>query len=213
MNKELKNQKIVVCVSGGGRTLENLLQHQSQYAYQIGGVIASSRHCGGAAIAKKHGLPLYTDDFSLATKEQTQDKVRLWLDDIDPALVVLAGFIRLFPVLPGWERKVVNIHPALLPKYGGQGMYGKRVHQAVVAAGDQVSGATVHYINERYDEGQIIAQINVPISKKDGVDEVAKKVFTGECQLYPLVIHRLLERTLPLSDGRVWLLSGAENGN
>ena len=144
--------KIAVAVSGKGRTLQNFLQ--GSYPFEVGAVISSSPKAAALAIAEKHGLPIFTGDF------QTIDPRHLdeWLKQHGIAWIALAGFLKPFPPLPSFLNRVINIHPSLLPHYGGHGMYGMRVHEAVLAAKEPVSGATVHFVNERYDEGSIIAE-------------------------------------------------------
>jgi folate-dependent phosphoribosylglycinamide formyltransferase PurN len=112
-------------------------------------------------------------------------------------MVVLAGFLKLLPIDVNWPGKIINIHPALLPKFGGKGMHGRAVHEAVLAAGEVVSGATVHFVNEQYDEGAIISQIEVTIEKTDTVDALASRVFAAECRLLPWTIDRIAEGVLP----------------
>ena len=112
--------------------------------------------------------------------------------DID--FVVLAGFLARVPdnILHAYPNKIINIHPSLLPKFGGKGMYGDRVHEAVVAAGEAETGITIHYLNERFDEGEIVVQYKCPVLPQDTVADVAKKVHALEYEYYPKVIDRLL---------------------
>jgi phosphoribosylglycinamide formyltransferase-1 len=109
--------------------------------------------------------------------------------------IVLAGFLQLIPehIINAYEKRVINIHPALLPKHGGKGMYGKRVHQAVKDAGEDVTGITIHYVNKNYDEGDIILQVKETIRPKDTVADIEKKVRQLEYNYYPEVIEDLLE--------------------
>jgi phosphoribosylglycinamide formyltransferase-1 len=112
-------------------------------------------------------------------------------------LVVLAGFLKLFPVKDSWSGQIINIHPALLPKFGGRGMYGHNVHDAVLKAGETSSGATVHFVNAKYDEGSLIAQIKVPVMEKDTPESLSQRVFAAECQLLPAAVGGLAEGYLP----------------
>lgn len=111
-------------------------------------------------------------------------------------LIVLAGFMWLMPVslVRAFPGRIVNIHPALLPKFGGKGMYGQHVHEAVVAAGETASGVTVHFVNERYDEGQIIFQASCPVLPTDSPDDLARKIHALEYAHYPRVIDEVLAR-------------------
>lgn len=110
-------------------------------------------------------------------------------------LLCLAGYLRLVPaeVLAHLPRRVLNIHPALLPKFGGQGMYGRHVHEAVLAAGETESGATVHYVTERYDEGDIIDQERCPVLPGDTVETLAERVLACEHRLYPRAVKKVLD--------------------
>jgi phosphoribosylglycinamide formyltransferase 1 len=117
---------------------------------------------------------------------------QLWYDQTD--LIVLAGFLWFVPenILDAFHNRIVNIHPALLPKYGGQGMYGNRVHEAVIAAGEKESGITIHFVNGKYDEGKIIFQAKCPVEASDDPESLAKKIHILEHEHYPLVIENLL---------------------
>lgn len=110
-------------------------------------------------------------------------------------LIVLAGFLWLVPanLVKAYPHKIINIHPALLPKFGGQGMYGDKVHQAVLAAGEAESGITIHYVDEQYDEGQIILQARCPVLPHDTADSLAARIHALEYAHYPTVIQQLIE--------------------
>ena len=110
--------------------------------------------------------------------------------------IVLAGFLWLVPdlLLEKFEGKVINIHPALLPKYGGKGMYGQRVHEAVVASDDKESGITIHHVNRKYDEGNIIFQATCKVENGDTPDSLAKKIHTLEYEHFPRVVESLLQQ-------------------
>jgi folate-dependent phosphoribosylglycinamide formyltransferase PurN len=196
--------KIVVALSGGGRTLENLLQAQESYeTFEVCGVI-TNRDCRGTLIASEAGLPIYTESFS--GSKIASMALTTWLWDLKPDWIVLAGFIKIFPTtfpfpfpVP-WQDNMINIHPALLPDYGGVSMYGHRVHSAVLEKGDIVSGASVHFINKEYDKGKIISQIKVPVYKEDNISTLERRVFDAECSLYPATIDGLVAGRLPLTE-------------
>jgi len=122
------------------------------------------------------------------------DVVLRLLQGLDPDLIVLAGFLWKIPnaIVAAFPNKIINIHPALLPKYGGKGMYGMHVHQAVLKSGDQESGITIHYVNEAYDEGQIIMQASVPVAYDETPESLAKKVHQLEYAHYAKVIEEIL---------------------
>jgi formyltetrahydrofolate-dependent phosphoribosylglycinamide formyltransferase len=189
-------------VSGSGRTLENLLrlQRDGNTAYTITCVIASRPDCRGADLARQAGLPLFCHRFPSSTDPQLEGELTAFLRQNAVDWIVLAGFLRPLPVLSPWRDRIVNIHPALLPKFGGKGMYGMNVHRAVIAAGESESGATVHFVNEHYDEGAVIAQIKVPVQTGDSPEDLAARVFAAETKLYPDVINKLISGQLPLND-------------
>ncbi len=195
--------RLAVALSGGGRTLLNLLR-QSSPSYEVVGVIASSPNCGGVQIAEEYDLPVFIGDFRPKVQVEMNEKLAEQLAKWGIDWIVLAGFLKPFPIVNGWRDRIVNIHPALLPRYGGKGMYGHHVHEKVLAAGESVSGATVHFVNELYDEGHIIAQVEVDIAGLSTAEEIAAAVFEAECDLYPKVMVRLFQGTLPQPDGKPW---------
>jgi phosphoribosylglycinamide formyltransferase-1 len=198
---------ICVCLSGSGRSLANLLEHQKNASWSVKLVISSSASCKGIDVAKRAGIQVMTFDFSSKSSQEQSiklsTKIQSVFDEHKISLVVLAGFLKKFPKIADFEGKVINIHPALLPKYGGKGMYGMNVHQAVHKAREEVSGATVHFVNAAYDEGAVISQIQVKILQKYSPEEIANKVFEAECVLLPKTIDALLTGELPLQNGKV----------
>ena len=193
--------RIAVAVSGSGRSLINFLQtHTADRSFKVAGVIASRPDCRAVEIASTRELALFVGDFS-PKAPSTAASVQAWLQSQAIDWIVLAGFLKPFPVLPEYAGRIVNIHPALLPEFGGKGMYGDRVHAAVLAAGAAFSGATVHYVNEHYDEGAILAQVTVPVLPDDDTHTLADRVFAAECKLYPEVLQRLVTGELPRNDG------------
>lgn len=152
-------------------------------------VVAPTPDSPALAAARQRGLAAkvapYGEDFG----------ARL-LEVLKPCdLVCLAGFMRLLPseVLQAFPKRVLNIHPALLPRHGGKGMYGSRVHQAVLDAEDDESGCTVHFVDERYDEGDIILQRRVPVRPGDDNESLASRVLAAEHEAYPAAIRKVLE--------------------
>ena len=201
---------IAVAVSGGGRTLENLLQNADRCGYHVAAIISSRPDCPAAIFAKRQNIPLWSGEFSQDLSQNIKTDLDLWVQSYDVELIALAGFLKPFPILHGFQGRIVNIHPALLPYHGGQGMYGARVNQAVWQAKLKFSGATVHYVSERYDEGQIIAQIRVSIEGLTSAEAIAERVFTAECRLYPEVISRLLKSQLPLKNNQIQIFQETE---
>jgi len=118
------------------------------------------------------------------------------LEDINPDLIVLAGFMWIFPedILKKFPGKIVNIHPALLPKYGGKGMYGMRVHETIIKNKEKESGISIHFVNENYDEGEIIFQAKTDISEEDTPESLAEKIHKLEYKHFPEIIQQLLQK-------------------
>lgn len=180
---------VAVAISGGGRTLENLLLKEDSYQYRVRAVISSSTSCKGLQIAQDRDLPVFIASFPLSDNQDLNSFLKRY--DID--VIALAGFLKPFPVLDLYKSRIVNIHPALLPRYGGRGMYGRFVHQSVKESGDAVSGPTIHLVNEEYDKGDIIAQAEVDISREKDAEGIANRVFNLECKLYPIVLDYLVK--------------------
>lgn len=191
--------KVAVCASGGGSNLGALFASLSQSPLaQVVVVLSNRKDAGALERARAVGVPaeLFTDFRSGAE----------WLDRLERHavdLIVLAGYLKLVPpeVIAHYRGRIVNIHPALLPKFGGAGMYGHRVHEAVIAAGERQSGATVHLVDEEYDRGAILAQAIVPVEPGDSADTLAARVLRAEHQLLPAVVLRAAEagRPVPLA--------------
>ncbi|MDQ3233702.1 MAG: hypothetical protein M3Q07_17935 [Pseudobdellovibrionaceae bacterium] len=199
-------KRVALALSGGGRTLRNLIAQQSHRAYRIAGVISSREDCTGVEIAHELDLPVFIATFGKHASPTLVRDLGLWLQDERMDWVALGGFLKPFPSIPGFENRVINIHPALLPQYGGKGMYGMHVHRAVHENKDAVTGASIHFVNEHYDEGSIIAQIRVPVAGLADPDAIAAKVFASECKLYPEVLDRLCRGSLPLADGTIFAM-------
>lgn len=199
---------IAVAVSGGGRSLANLLEQErrGEAKYKITCVVTSKHDCNGVQIAEKAGLPIFFHKFPLQPDQDLNVSLDIFLKKHHAFWIVLAGFLRPLPILSAWSSKIVNIHPALLPKFGGKGMYGHHVHSAVLTAKESVSGATIHFVNEKYDDGAIIAQVIVPVKPKDTVDLLADRVFAGECKLYPVVLNALISGTLPETHNKIFVM-------
>ena len=139
-------------------------------------------------IATKNDIPYYLDKFPL----KSEAKLSSFLEETATELIVLAGFLKPFPVLQSFENKVLNIHPALLPNYGGKGMYGMNIHNKVFENKEKFSGATIHLVNEEYDKGRILSQLKVNIESLTSADEIAGKVFEFEKILLPFTISKFL---------------------
>lgn len=170
-------------LSGTGRTLQNLLERvaDGRLRASIGGVAADRPEAFGLQRAMEFGLE------TRVLREPSA--IWSWLLELDVDLVILAGYLRMLPIVPEFEGRVLNIHPSLLPKFGGKGMHGERVHAAVLAAGETESGCTAHLCNERYDDGRILVQGRVPVLPGDSPATLAQRVFAAECEVYPAAIQ------------------------
>jgi phosphoribosylglycinamide formyltransferase-1 len=176
--------KIAVLLSGSGRTLENLLPW-----FKIDLVISSRKDIRGNIIAREAGVPL---EIVSGKDKDYNSRIFSLLDKHGIGLVCLAGWLLHLTIPERYNRKILNIHPSLLPKFGGKGMYGHYVHEAVIQAKEKHSGCTVHYVDNLYDHGEIIAQRFVPVMDDDTPESLAARVFVQECQLYPQVVRDLL---------------------
>lgn len=185
--------RIAIFASGNGSNAENIIQHFEKHPkIEVAMVLSNHAHAKVLSRAAKYKVPsmvfdrhsFYHDTMVLSALQQNQ---------ID--WVVLAGFMWLVPsyLIAAYPNKILNIHPALLPAYGGKGMYGDRVHKAVKKAGESQTGISIHYVNEAYDEGQIIFQATTNILPQEGAEEIAQKVHALEYAHYPTVIEHTIE--------------------
>jgi formyltetrahydrofolate-dependent phosphoribosylglycinamide formyltransferase len=158
------------------------------------------------------------DALVISVKDRSQgelgDEVLRLLRDRGVEVIALAGYLKLIPpaVVAAYPRRILNIHPALLPAFGGKGMYGERVHQAVLAEGTKVTGATVHYVDEEYDTGTIVAQWPVPVLPGDDVQGVAARVLKVEHRLYPAVVDHLCGAVAEGKDPGPFTLTAVDSG-
>ena len=186
-------KKIVVFASGSGTNAENIIQYFSKNGVgSVAAVFTNKANAGVIERAKKYNVPV-----EIFSKEDLiEGKVLQKLNDIAVDLIVLAGFLLKFPenIVKVYPNRIINIHPALLPKYGGKGMYGMHIHKAIVDNKELETGITIHYVNENYDEGAIIFQENVVLSGKETAEDVAAKIHLLEQEHFPKVILSLLEK-------------------
>jgi formyltetrahydrofolate-dependent phosphoribosylglycinamide formyltransferase len=188
--------KVAVCASGGGSNLGSLLTALSRSPLAQVVVVLSNRADAGA-LDRARNAGVAAETFT-NFRDGAEWLERLYRHEAD--LVVLAGYLKLVPpeVIARFRGRIMNIHPALLPKFGGPGMYGHRVHEAVIAAGERHSGATVHLVDEEYDRGAILAQAIVPVEAGDTADSLAARVLRAEHQLLPAVVLRAAEAGHPV---------------
>ena len=204
--------RIAVLLSGTGRSLANLQQEiaAGRLRADITVVVSSKPEAYGLERAKAHGLDaVAVPRREHADLEAFNAAINAVLVPYDVDLVVLAGFLSLYQPLPALAGRVMNIHPALLPAFGGKGFYGDRVHQAVLDSGVKVSGCTVHFADSQYDHGPIILQTAVPVFDDDTVPSLAARVFAAECEAYPRAIQLYADDRLRLEGRRVRILPAA----
>ncbi len=185
-------KKFAIFVSGSGSNCENLIRHFEGHPTARPAVVVSNRSDAYALVrAQRLGVPT-----EVVTKAQLADPSVMLplLRGYGVDWVVLAGFLPLVPdyLIEAYERRIVNLHPALLPKFGGKGMWGHHVHEAVKAAGERVTGMTVHYVTPVCDGGEVIAQFSVELDPNDSVDDIAQKEHELEMKHFPGVIEQLL---------------------
>ncbi|MCF4100555.1 phosphoribosylglycinamide formyltransferase [Gillisia sp. M10.2A] len=191
--KRTYTKKVIIFASGSGTNAENIIRHFQKTDFAD--VIAVFSNKASAKVLKRaHDLDVKALCFDREAFFKTNDVLNI-LKDLKPDLIVLAGFLWLFPskIIQAFPNKVINLHPALLPKYGGKGMFGEHVHKAVIANNEQETGITIHYVNEHYDEGKIIFQATVPVNATETPESLASKIHELEYEHFPKVIQNLLE--------------------
>ncbi|MCX2718388.1 phosphoribosylglycinamide formyltransferase [Lentiprolixibacter aurantiacus] len=185
-------KRIVLFASGSGTNAENIIKYfRDKDKAEVAAVLTNKRDAAVIDRCNKLRTPaLY---FNRSAFEENDFLLQI-LQSLNPDLIVLAGFLWKIPaaIVAAYPDKIVNIHPALLPKYGGKGMYGRKVHEAVLANGDSETGISIHYVNEIYDDGAIIFQESTAIGPEDTLESVMKKVHELEYRYYPRVIENLL---------------------
>lgn len=184
--------KLVLFASGSGTNAEKIMQQvQSSGVAQVSAVYCNVAGAGVIERSERLMVPV-----RLFENAQLNDPeyVGQWLKQDAPDLIVLAGFLRKIPefIVSAFTGKIVNIHPALLPRFGGKGMYGMHVHRAVKDSGVEQTGITIHYVNAAYDEGAVIFQAKTPVADSDSPEEIARKVQILEHEHYPRVVVELL---------------------
>ena len=176
---------IAILASGTGTTLQTLIDQQRQHGYRVA-LVVTNRECQAQIRAENHCIPtLCSKDWQEIDKAFANHAIQL---------IVLAGFLAIVPqwICEKWKMQIINVHPSLLPKYGGKGMYGLRVHEAVLTSGDTESGITIHHVNEHYDQGAIILQAKCPVLPDDTPDTLASRVHQLEYEHFPVAIENLL---------------------
>ena len=192
--------RLALLASGGGRSLENLHEviARGELAAELALVISDRPEIGALERSARLGIPSLVLPYrELGGPDGFSARVFTELDERGIALCVLAGFLRQLVVPERWEGRILNIHPALLPAFGGKGFYGDRVHAAVLAASAKETGCTVHFVDDHYDHGEPILQRRVPVLPGDDVHTLAARVFEEEKRALPEAIRRVLARGRP----------------
>jgi formyltetrahydrofolate-dependent phosphoribosylglycinamide formyltransferase len=186
--------RLAILLSGSGRTLENLLEWiaAGRLAATVDVVIASRRDVRGVEVARRAGVTTHVLPQGAATTAAWSAEIFAACRAAKADLVVMAGFLKLVEIPPDFAGRVINIHPALLPAFGGQGFHGMHVHRAVLERGCTVSGCTVHLVDNEYDHGRILLQKTVPVLPDDTPESLAARVFAVECLALPEAIARFI---------------------
>ena len=201
--------RLAVLLSGGGTTLQNILDRiaDGRLDAEVAVVLSSRADAFGLERARQAGVPTVTVARKAYTDVQSfNDAAHAALEPSGAELVVLAGFLSLFQPRVRYAGRVLNIHPALIPSFCGEGFYGHRVHEAVLASGVKVSGCTVHFADDQYDRGPIILQRCVPVLDDDTAETLAARVLALEHELYPEAIQLFAENRLRVDGRRVRIL-------
>jgi phosphoribosylglycinamide formyltransferase-1 len=185
---------MVIFASGSGSNAQRIAEYFANTG--IAGIVSIYCNRSEAYVlerAKKFNIPTVVFGKS---EFYHSDEILAQLQTLSPDLIVLAGFLWKVPekMIRSFPQKIVNIHPALLPKYGGKGMYGAHVHRAVIASGERESGITVHYVNEHYDEGAVITQAKCSVTPNDTPETLAEKVHKLEYEYFPVAIEQILRK-------------------
>jgi len=203
--------KLAVFISGGGSNLQSLIDSskKGELAAEVVLVVSNKKKAYGLERARQAGIETFVfraKDFT--SKEEAESKLIEILKIKQVEYIALAGYLRLLPdsIVTGYRGRITNIHPALLPKYGGKGMYGHFVHEAVLTAGDTESGATVHLVDEKYDHGPIVAQRTVPVRDDDTPEVLAERVLAQEHLIYKEVIQLFAENRVRIEGQRTRIL-------
>ncbi|CAH9070217.1 unnamed protein product [Cuscuta europaea] len=218
-NAEARRKKnLAVFVSGGGSNFRAIQEAALQGTVngEVVILVTNKLDCGGANFARDGGIPviLFPKPNNTENGMSAGDLVGS-LREYKVDFILLAGYLKLIPseLIQAYPRSMLNIHPSLLPAFGGKGYYGMKVHKAVIASGARYSGPTIHYVDEEYDTGRILAQRVVPVLANDSADELAERVLNEEHKLYVEVVAALCEGRIVWRDDGVPLIQSKENPN
>jgi formyltetrahydrofolate-dependent phosphoribosylglycinamide formyltransferase len=196
---------IAVFVSGNGSNLKSIFQSTSKEKVRICAVVSDKKDCGGIQFALVNHIPVFLVRAKQESNFFSYEQIVEEFKKIPIDLIVLAGFLKKIPdcLVDAFENKIVNIHPALLPSFGGKGMYGINVHRAVYESSVKVSGVSIHFVDKIYDHGRIIAQRSVDISKLNSAEEIAEHVLRIEHELLPFVVEKFADNKIVIKNNRV----------
>jgi len=202
--------RLVVCVSGGGTTLQNLIDRiaDGRLRAEIVGVVASRAGIGAIAKAERAAIPIVVCVRGKRSVGEFSDEVFAFARRQQADLVVLGGFLSILAIPDDYAEKVINVHPALIPAFCGKGFHGEAVHRAALETGVKLSGCTVHFADDTYDSGPIILQRAVPVLDDDSPASLAARVFAAECDALPEAIALAAEGRLRITGRHVRILSG-----
>ena len=187
-----KMKNLVIFASGNGSNAENVCRYfHSSRDVKVAAVFCNNPEAGVIPKMKALGIPVEVFD-----RKTFKDEVAFpaLLEKYSPDLIALLGFLWLMPshLVEKYQRKILNLHPALLPKHGGKGLYGYHVHRSVLEAGDEVTGITIHWIDDKYDEGELIFQARTKVDRKDTPEDLARKIWALEKEHVPRILEKIL---------------------
>lgn len=188
----MKKKKLAIFASGSGTNAQNIIEYFAKHrVIEVAMVLSNKKDAYVLRRADKLHIPSIV--FDRQTFYDTEDILQILLEQ-EISFIVLAGFLWLVPqyMIHSFPNRIINIHPALLPKYGGKGMYGKYVHQAVLASGDKESGITIHLVNDEYDKGDIVFQVKCEVKPEDDPETLAQRIHKLEYEHYPRIIEELV---------------------
>jgi phosphoribosylglycinamide formyltransferase-1 len=184
-------KSIVILASGRGSNAARIIDYFDDLpTIQVKALISDRKESGALQMASSKGVPGHY----FPINDIKSGALNNFLKELKPDLIVLAGFLRMIPqeIILAFPEAIINVHPSLLPRHGGRGMYGNHVHAAVLAAQEKESGITIHYVNEEYDKGRIIAQFHCPVHSDDTSEQLAARVLALEHRYLSVVIHAIL---------------------
>ena len=200
----MRNIKIVVLISGTGRSLNNMVHkiNAGELSAEIVHVIASTTRASGLQYAERARIPISIIEKKNSTTQEFSEAIFALCRETQCDYVVLAGFLKLLEIPEDFTNRVVNIHPSLTPSFSGKGYYGNHVHEAVLEYGAKITGCTVHFVDNDYDRGPVLLQRAIPVLETDTPETLNNRVFEAECGAYPEALQCLAEERVTVR-GRI----------